>query len=46
MPQTNNNPAIIKRYYPKLSSIVTLDDFPEALSFIKVALQDIFNHIH
>lgn len=34
------------RYYPKLSDIVTIDDLPEFLSFVKNGLNSIFDKIH
>lgn len=40
------NPPVVKRYYPALSSVVTLDDFPESLGFIKQGLQSLFSKIH
>jgi hypothetical protein len=42
---TLNNP-VIHRYYPSLSSIVSLDNFPEALGFLKEGIQNIFDKIH
>ncbi|HKX87296.1 MAG TPA: hypothetical protein VJL37_11540 [Flavobacterium sp.] len=41
-----NTPAVVKRYYPALSSVVSLDDFPESLGFIKQGLQSLFSKIH
>lgn len=40
------NAPVIKRYYPALSSVVTLDDFPESLGFLKQGIQSLFNKIH
>lgn len=34
------------KYYPSLSSVVTLDDFPEYLGFIKDGIQQIFHKIY
>ncbi len=34
------------KYYPSLSSVITLDDFPEYLGFIKQGLQGIFDKIY
>ncbi len=34
------------KYYPSLSTVVTLDDFPEYLGFIKDGIQEIFNDIY
>ena len=39
-------PPVIKRYYPTLSSVVTLDDFPESLGFLKQAIESLFSKIH
>ena len=39
-------PAIVRRYYPTLSSVVSLDDFPESLGFVKQAIQQLFSKIH
>ncbi len=39
-------PAIIRRYYPTLASVVSLDDFPESLGFLKQAIQSLFDKIH
>ncbi len=41
-----NPPTVVKRYYPALSSVVSLDDFPESLGFIKQAIQNLFDKIH
>lgn len=41
-----NTPAVVRRYYPALSSVVSLDDFPESLGFIKQALQKLFDKVH
>src|SRR5690554_3713888 len=40
------NTPIIHRYYPRLSSVVSFEDFPESLGFLKQALQSIFSKIH
>lgn len=42
----NNTPSIAKRYYPKLSEIVTLESLPEFLSFVQDGLNEIFDKIH
>lgn len=34
------------KYYPSLSSVVTLEDFPEYLGFIKEGIQSIFDKIY
>ena len=39
-------PTVVRRYYPTLSSVVSLDDFPESLGFIKQAIQLLFSKIH
>jgi hypothetical protein len=39
-------PPVIKRYYPTLASVVSLDDFPESLGFLKKAIENIFSKIH
>ena len=41
-----NTPVIVRRYYPALSSVVSLDDFPESLGFLKQAIQKLFDKIH
>jgi hypothetical protein len=46
MPLPNSTPPVVRRYYPKLSSVVSLDDFPESLGFIKQAIQQLFDKIH
>jgi hypothetical protein len=38
--------AVAKRYYPKLSEVITLDDLPEFLSFAREGLTAIFDKIH
>lgn len=39
-------PPIVNRYYPALSSVVSLDDFPESLGFLKQAITQLFDKIH
>ncbi len=39
-------PTTPTKYYPSLSSVVTLDDFPEYLGFIKEGIQKIFDKIY
>lgn len=39
-------PAVAKRYYPKLSEVITIGDLPEFLTFGKDALNAIFDKIH
>ncbi|WP_338376542.1 hypothetical protein [uncultured Flavobacterium sp.] len=46
MPSSSNTPPVVRRYYPTLSSVVSLDDFPESLSFVKQGLQSLFSNIH
>ena len=41
-----NTPTINRRYYPRLSEIVTVDDLPEFLSFVQDGLNQIFDKIH
>lgn len=36
----------VTKYYPSLSTVVTLDDFPEYLGFIKEGIQQIFDKIY
>lgn len=45
MPESNP-PVVVRRYYPALSSVVTFDDLPESLGFIKQGLQSLFSKIH
>ena len=40
------SPTISKRYYSRLSEVVTVDDLPEYLSFIKSGLTTVFDKIH
>jgi hypothetical protein len=37
---------VTKRYYPKLSEVMTLDDLPEFLSFAREGLMQIFDKIY
>lgn len=46
MPNENTTPAITRRYYPTLASIVSEDDFPEILGFIKDGILALFNELH
>lgn len=42
-----NTPAVVsRRYYPRLSSIVSQDDLPEILGFVKDGLQNLFEKLH
>ncbi|UMY66134.1 MULTISPECIES: hypothetical protein [unclassified Flavobacterium] len=41
---TNNVPE--PRYYPSLQNLITLDDLPDALDFIKTVISDVFSKIH
>lgn len=42
-----NTPAVVsRRYYPRLSSIVSQDDLPEILGFVKEGLQNLFEKLH
>lgn len=38
--------SITNKYYPSLSTVVTLDDFPENLGFIKEGIKTIFDKIY
>lgn len=40
------NPTIAKRYYPRLSEVVAMDDLPEYLSLIKNGLTNVFDKVH
>jgi hypothetical protein len=46
MPNDNTTPAITRRYYPTLASIVSEDDFPEILGFIKDGILTLLDKIH
>ncbi|WP_264551930.1 hypothetical protein [Flavobacterium sp. N2038] len=35
-----------QKYYPSLSTVVSLDDFPDALGFIKDGIQQIFDKVY
>ncbi len=41
---TNNVPE--PKYYPSLQNLITLDDLPDALDFIKTVISDVFSKIH
>ena len=43
---TETPPIIAKRYYPTLSSVITKDDIPEVLGFLKVGLENLLGKIH
>ena len=43
---TETPPIIAKRYYPTLSSVITKDDIPEVLGFLKVGLENLLEKIH
>ena len=45
MPNENTVPAITRRYYPTLASIVSEDDFPEILGFIKDGIVNLLDKI-
>lgn len=38
--------TIAKRYYPRLSEVVTLQDLPEFLNFLENGLDQVFDRIH
>ncbi|MFC0514548.1 hypothetical protein ACFFGT_10060 [Mucilaginibacter angelicae] len=38
--------SVIRRYYPKLSELITIDDLPEFLSFVEDGLDGLLDHIH
>ncbi|WP_158837816.1 hypothetical protein [Polaribacter sp. L3A8] len=47
MPDQNNNTAVVAyRYYPKLSSVVSTEDIPDILGFIKDGIDSLFENIH
>lgn len=37
---------IIARYYPTLDTVITLDELPEFLNFLKTGLASIFEKVH
>ncbi|KFC19675.1 hypothetical protein [Chryseobacterium sp. FH1] len=39
-------PVIARRYYPTLSSVITKEDIPEILGFLKEGLQNLLDKIH
>ena len=41
-----NTRTIARRYYPRLSEIVTVEDLPQFLSFVQDGLNSIFDKIH
>lgn len=43
---TETPPIIAKRYYPTLSSVITKDDIPEVLGFLKEGLENLLEKIH
>lgn len=46
MPTPSTPPPVMTRYYPTLASVVSLDDFPESLGFLKQAIEGLFSKIH
>ncbi|ASS49322.1 MAG: hypothetical protein A3D31_03645 [Candidatus Fluviicola riflensis] len=38
--------TIVKRYYPRLSEVVTVQDLPEFLNFLENGLEQVFDRIH
>ncbi|KAB8156120.1 hypothetical protein EZY14_002570 [Kordia sp. TARA_039_SRF] len=44
--QNNNTAIVAHRYYPKLSSVVSTDDIPDILGFIKDGIVYLFDKIH
>lgn len=46
MPNENTTPVITRRYYPTLASIVSPEDFPDILGFIKEGITNLFDKIH
>ena len=42
----NNTPVLVRRFYPTLSSVVTQDEIPDALGFIKDGIVFLFDKIH
>jgi hypothetical protein len=39
-------PTLTRRYYPTLSTIVSQDDIPEILGFLKDGIENLFSRIH
>lgn len=39
-------PVIGRRYYPALSSVMSMDDLPEALGFVRDGVTTLFDKIH
>lgn len=46
MPNGSSQPLITRRYYPALSSVVTHDDIPDILGFIKDGILTLFDKVH
>ncbi|MCB9227309.1 MAG: hypothetical protein H6578_09115 [Chitinophagales bacterium] len=45
MPQ-QNTPIVARRFYPALSSVISLDKIPDELEFIKDGLDKLFDKIY
>lgn len=48
MPDNNQNSQsqVVRRYYPSLSSVVSPEDFPDILGFVKDGILNLFEKIH
>ena len=48
MPDNNQNTQsqVVRRYYPTLSSVVSPEDFPDILGFVKDGILNLFEKIH
>ena len=46
MPTQQNTPIVARRFYPALSSVVSLDNIPNELAFIKTGLTKLLNKIY
>lgn len=48
MPDNNQNTQsqVVRRYYPTLSSVISPEDFPDILGFVKDGILNLFEKIH
>lgn len=46
MPDENNTTVITPRYYQRLSSVITPDDIPEILGFLKEGIQNLLDTVY
>lgn len=46
MPNGTSQPPVTRRYYPTLSSVMSQDDIPEILGFVKDGILWLFDKIH